>query len=60
MLGEIRDEEPLEIRLPVRSVYDHDITKAKSLIGYQLQGDLGAMMTSALRFQAGESDFTWN
>lgn len=60
MLGEIRDEEPLEIRLPLRSVYDHDITKTKSLIGHQPQGDIGAMMASGQWFEVGESNFTWN
>ena len=59
LLGEIRGIEPLEIKLPVRNIYDHAIGKAKSMIGYQPKGDLSTMMASAKRCKDGETDYTW-
>jgi len=54
-------QEPLEIRLPVLYRYDHDITKAKSLINYQPQGDLRTMIKSALMVRnEGYRDYTWD
>jgi UDP-glucose 4-epimerase len=49
----------LEIRLPVRWRYDHDITRAKSWIGYRPRGDLETMMESAWLFADGKEDYTW-
>jgi nucleoside-diphosphate-sugar epimerase len=59
LLGEIRGIEPLEIKLPVRNIYDHAIGKAKSMIGYQPKGDLSTMMASAKGCEDGETDYTW-
>ncbi len=59
LLGEIRRREPLEAVVPVRWMYDHDITKAKTLIGYRPTGDLDTMMASAAAFEAGEPDYQW-
>ena len=60
LLGEIKGMDPLQIKLPVRSVYDHAIGKAKAMVGYEPKGDLNAMMRSARRFAAnGEEDFEW-
>ena len=59
LLGEIRRREPLEAVVPVRWMYDHDITKAKTLIGYRPKGDLDTMMASAAAFEAGEPDYQW-
>ena len=58
-LGQIKGMDPLEIKLPVRNVYDHAIGKAKALIGSQPKGDLAAMMESARRCEEGETDYTW-
>jgi len=44
-----------EIDVPVRWVYWSDIRKAKSLIGYQPQGDLERVFDTALAHEAGES-----
>lgn len=52
--------QPLEISLPVRWRYDHDITKSRTRIGYAPRGDLNVMMESAIRVEAGETvDYTW-
>ena len=59
LLGEITGREPLEVTVPVRWMYDHDITKAKTLIGYRPKGDLETMMASAAAFEAGEPHFRW-
>ncbi len=60
MLAEITGREPLEVRLPVRWRYDHDITRAKSWIGYRPRGDLETMMASARAVAEGEYvDYTW-
>ena len=59
ILGEIVGRKPLEVTVPVRWMYDHDITKAKTLIGYRPKGDLKTMMASAAAFEAGESDYRW-
>jgi nucleoside-diphosphate-sugar epimerase len=60
MLAEQSGQEPLEIRLPVRWRFDHDITKARSWIGFEPRGDLQAMMASAHLFAVGEHDgYTW-
>ena len=59
LLGDIRGREPVEVTVPVRWMYDHDITKAKTLIGYRPGGDLATMMASAAAFEAGEPDFRW-
>ena len=59
-LAEITGRKLLEIRLPVQWRYDHDITKAKSWIGYQPKGDLKTMMASAKAVEAGESQgYIW-
>ncbi|GIX06319.1 MAG: nucleoside-diphosphate sugar epimerase [Candidatus Poribacteria bacterium] len=59
-IAEATGQEPLEIRLPVRWRYDHDIRKAKSWINYRPQGDLPTMIASALRVQSeGWQDYTW-
>ncbi|MEM7033705.1 MAG: NAD(P)-dependent oxidoreductase [Chloroflexota bacterium] len=61
LLAEMTGVEPLEIRLPVWYRYDHCITKAKSLINYQPQGDLETMFKSAqLVRDEGFEDYTWN
>ena len=60
LLAEITGRDPLEISLPVRWCYDHDITKARTWIGYEPQGDLEAMMASARACEAGETDYTWD
>lgn len=44
-----------EVDVPVRWVYWSDIRKAKSLIGYQPQGDLERVFDTALAHEAGES-----
>ena len=59
LLGKITGREPLEVMVPVRWMYDHDITKAKSLIGYRPKGDLETMMASAAASEAGEPDYRW-
>jgi nucleoside-diphosphate-sugar epimerase len=60
LIAEATGVEPLAIRLPVRWVYDHDISKAKSLIGYQPKGNLETMIRAALLVQSGEHDgYTW-
>lgn len=43
-----------EVDVPVRWVYWSDIRKAKSLIGYQPQGDLERVFDTALAHEAGE------
>jgi nucleoside-diphosphate-sugar epimerase len=45
----------LEVDLPVRWVYWSDIRKARSLIGYQPQGDLERVFDTALAHEAGEA-----
>ena len=61
MLAEITGRKILEVKLPVRWRYDHDITKAKTWIGYQPKGDLKAMLTSAKAVQdGGYQDYTWD
>jgi nucleoside-diphosphate-sugar epimerase len=59
LLEKITGREPLEVTVPVRWMYDHDITKAKSLIGYRPKGDLETMMASAAASEAGEPDYRW-
>lgn len=60
LLAELTGVEPLEVRLPVWYRYDHCITKAKSLINYQPQGDLQTMFKSArLVRDEGYVDYTW-
>jgi nucleoside-diphosphate-sugar epimerase len=61
LLSQITGQEVLDIRLPVRWRYDHDITKAKSWIGFQPRGDLKTMMASAKAVVAGEhQDYAWD
>ena len=61
ILAEHTGEEVLEVRLPVRWQYDHDMTKAKSWIDYPPRGDLRTMIKSARLFEAGEHDgYTWD
>ena len=61
ILSEISGVEPLEIRLPVRYQYDHDITKGRSLINYRPQGDLRTMIASALLVRdEGYVDYDWD
>ena len=59
LLGETTGRKPLEVTVPVRWMYDHDITKAKSLIGYRPKGNLETMMASAAASEAGEPDYRW-
>jgi nucleoside-diphosphate-sugar epimerase len=60
LLAEITGRPPLEIRLPVRWRYDHDIGKAKRWLDFQPRGDLQVMMRSAAAFQRGEHDgYDW-
>ena len=54
LLAELTGRAPLEMRLPVRWRYDHDIAKARSWIGYRPRGDLQTMMRSARAHQLGE------
>jgi UDP-glucose 4-epimerase len=61
LLAELSGRAPLEIRLPVRWRYDHDIAKARSWIGYRPRGDLQTMMRSARACQLGEHDgYDWS
>jgi UDP-glucose 4-epimerase len=61
ILAEQTGRKPLEIRLPVRWQYDHDIRKARSWIGFQPRGDLRTMIASARLFERGEHDgYTWD
>lgn len=61
ILAEHTGQDPLEIQLPVRWRYDHDMTKARGWIGYSPRGDLASMMTSARRAAAGEGpDYDWD
>ena len=57
--GKVTGREPLEVTVPVRWMYDHDITKAKTLIGYRPKGDLDTMMASAAASEAGAPDYRW-
>ncbi len=60
LLAEATGMEPLEVRFPVLYRYDHCITKAKSMIDYQPQGDLATMFKSALLVKnEGNQDYTW-
>ena len=48
------------MKLPVRSIHDHAIGKAKAMIGCKPKGDLNAMMESARRVVFdGEDDYEW-
>lgn len=58
LLAEITNQDLLEISLPVRWCYDHDITKAKTLIDYKPKGNLKAMMDSAIACKMGKTDYT--
>ena len=61
LLAEATGRTPLEIRLPVLYRYDHEITKAKSIINYQPQGDLKTMVKSAFMVRdEGYVDYTWD
>lgn len=60
ILAEKRGVEPLEVKVPFQYMYDHAITKAKSLIGYRPKGDLQTMMESAFECETGETDYTWD
>ena len=60
ILSEISGVEPLEVRLPVRYQYDHDNTKARSLINFRPRGDLRTMISSALLVRdEGYIDYDW-
>ena len=60
LLGETKGLDPLQMKLPVRSIHDHAIGKAKAMIGYKPKGDLNAMMESARRVVFdGEDDYEW-
>ena len=60
LLAEIKGLDPLQIKLPVRSVYDHAVGKAKAMIGYEPKGTLNLMMQSARRFVSnGQEDYEW-
>lgn len=56
VLAEATGREMLTWQAPVRWLYDLDITKAKSWIGYQPQWGIREMIADALAFQAGETD----
>ena len=56
IISEITGQSVLEWKLPVRWVYDLDITKAKSWIGYNPQWGIEEMVRSALAVRRGESD----
>lgn len=61
LLADLTGRRPLELRLPVRWRYDHDIGKARSWIGFQPRGDLGTMVRSGWAHQRGEHDgYDWN
>ena len=60
ILSETGAVEPLEVRLPVRYQYDHDNTKARSLINFRPRGDLRTMINSALLVRdEGYIDYDW-
>ena len=60
LLGETKGLDPLQMKLPVRSIYDHAIGKAKAMIGYKPKGDLNSMMESARWFVFdGKDDYEW-
>ena len=60
ILAETSGVEPLEVRVPVRYQYDHDNTKARSLINFRPRGDLRAMINSALLVRdEGYIDYDW-
>ena len=46
----------LEWQVPVRWVFDLDITKAKSMIGYAPKWDIAEMVESAMKVRAGEAE----
>ncbi|MEM7130749.1 MAG: NAD-dependent epimerase/dehydratase family protein [Chloroflexota bacterium] len=61
LLADRTGVEPLEVTLPVWYRYDHCITKGKSLINYQPQGDLQTMFKSASLVQdEGYVDYEWD
>ena len=61
IVQEMTGQEPLQVRAPVRWIYDHCINKAKSLIGFRPKGNLRAMIQSALLVRSGEHDgYTWD
>ena len=61
ILADQTGREPLEVRLPVRWRYDHDIRKAKSWINFNPKGDLKTMIASARRVESGDYiDYVWD
>jgi len=56
VLAEALGQEILEYQAPVCWVYDLDITKARTWIGYDPQWGIREMIQDALAVQAGESD----
>lgn len=60
ILAEKSGVEPLEVRVPVHYQYDHDNTKARSLINFRPQGDLRTMIETALLVRdEGYIDYDW-
>jgi len=59
ILAEKRGVAPLKVKVPLHYAYDHAIGKAKSLIGYNPQGDLQIMMESAFACEEGATDYVW-
>lgn len=61
ILADQTGRDPLEVRLPVRWRYDHDIRKAKSWINFNPKGDLKTMIASALRVESVDYiDYAWD
>jgi UDP-glucose 4-epimerase len=61
LLAELSGRQPLQIALPVRWRYDHDIAKARSWLGYHPHGDLAPMLRSAWAYKLGEHDgYGWD
>ena len=60
ILAEKSGVEPLEVRVPVHYQYDHDNTKARSLINFRPRGDLRTMIETALLVRdEGFIDYDW-
>lgn len=56
VLAEATGREVIEWQAPVRWVFDLDITKARTLIGYEPQWGVEEMIADAIAVQNGESD----
>ena len=56
ILARIKGQEVLQWRVPVRWVFDLDISKAKSWIGYQPKWDIARMIQTAADIEEGRAD----